>query len=407
MTRRREVLEAVAATAGVGTAGCSYSGPTDTGVYSFGNDVSAEWREAVLRVDRRLDQVLGRRPRQPTRIETVDSAGNTESGTQLSSLLFEAQHVSPNAVTDSDAWGPSGRYIDDGERNRVLLYLDHVDESVVAHELCHAVQAETAGTVTPADSTRDARQAAASISEGMAEYVQWLYDWRCRNGDFESCRLPDRPSISELTAVALAAGIQPYLAGMRFAHAAFERGGWPNVWDAYRNPPRSTVEVLYPDRYFDREIELATPSVPDPSHDDWVAFGRMRLGVFPLYTKLYALGLVSLDDPKARASASLTWRTGWRRQIGSRLLDRWRGDRFVGYGDITDGESSAYAWRTAWDDEDAAATVASAVSGAYDDRGTPIGDVWRLNGTVVGIARQGTTVEFRMAPDDRAYGTLF
>ncbi len=43
--------------------------------------------------------------------------------------------------------------------------------------------------------------------------------------------------------------IVPYLAGRDFVRALHERGGWPAVRKAWSEPPRSTEQVLHPEKY--------------------------------------------------------------------------------------------------------------------------------------------------------------
>ena len=47
--------------------------------------------------------------------------------------------------------------------------------------------------------------------------------------------------------------IVPYLAGRAFVRALHERGGWPAVRKAWTEPPRSTEQVLHPEKYLARE----------------------------------------------------------------------------------------------------------------------------------------------------------
>ena len=44
----------------------------------------------------------------------------------------------------------------------------------------------------------------------------------------------------------------PYLAGRDFVRALHERGGWPALRKAWSDPPRSTEQVLHPEKYFAR-----------------------------------------------------------------------------------------------------------------------------------------------------------
>jgi len=45
--------------------------------------------------------------------------------------------------------------------------------------------------------------------------------------------------------------IFPYLDGARFVAQAYHRGGWAAVDAIYRNPPRSSRQILHPEMYFD------------------------------------------------------------------------------------------------------------------------------------------------------------
>ncbi len=45
--------------------------------------------------------------------------------------------------------------------------------------------------------------------------------------------------------------IFPYLDGARFVAAGYHRGGWAAVDAIYRNPPRSTRQIIHPELYFD------------------------------------------------------------------------------------------------------------------------------------------------------------
>jgi len=47
--------------------------------------------------------------------------------------------------------------------------------------------------------------------------------------------------------------IVPYLAGRDFVRTLHERGGWPAVRKAWTEPPRSTEQVLHPEKYLARE----------------------------------------------------------------------------------------------------------------------------------------------------------
>jgi hypothetical protein len=59
--------------------------------------------------------------------------------------------------------------------------------------------------------------------------------------------------------------IIPYLAGRNFVRALHEQGGWPAVRKAWSNPPRSTEQVLHPEKYLAGEAPLTVRGQAPPS----------------------------------------------------------------------------------------------------------------------------------------------
>ena len=67
-------------------------------------------------------------------------------------------------------------------------------------------------------------------------------------------------------------------AGMRFVRAARERGGWKAVAELYRRPPRSTAEILHPERYPAAPVE----ALDDVELPDRIAREQTRWGEYGL-----------------------------------------------------------------------------------------------------------------------------
>ncbi|MCU4925663.1 hypothetical protein OB905_06640 [Halobacteria archaeon AArc-dxtr1] len=332
-------------------------------------------------------------------------------------LRFAAQHVSPE-VPDS---GPpeeghvdrGGTLITEEDERTVLLIGAEIDDALVAHELFHAIQDDVIGSLTSQDSTSDGSAAANSILEGAATYVECWYDQRCLDGAYDPCTTLPHPALDEVPLVQLAGVHQAYTTGAHFVHEVYERDGWEGVWEVHRSVPESTRSIMDPEQFFAGELSPVSIPVPFSETDDWTIFEEDRLGVYPLYTKLLSLDVVSLDDPAARAAPSLTERTGFEHVYRTELLADWRSDTFVGYtnfdleGEIADPDGLAYAWTVEWKTEADATTIASAVEDAYDDRGSADGERWQLDGDVVGVGRDETRVTFTMAPHEGAYDALF
>jgi len=223
-------------------------------------------------------------------------------------------------------------------------------EHTLAHEYVHVVQFRT-GAVTGArlatDVTLDGRTAWRAAVEGAATYVEDSY-WR------EYGRDGTRPVVSVRGLYANASGsgrfaVAPYRFG---ADYAAERVDSPaNLSVVYRDPPRTTEQVLHPGT----EEGAANLSVAATDGDDWLAVpGERRMG--ELFVR------VALS-------------TGVEADAARRGADGWGTDRrldFVG----PDGREG-YAWVLRWDDERNATEFASVTTEWLDARAERSGDGWR------------------------------
>jgi len=123
----------------------------------------------------------------------------------------------------------------------------------------------------------------------------------------------------------------PYVQGTVFLLHATNRGGWKPVDAAFRDPPRSTEQVLHPEKYFGAERDeperIEVPALDGALEGEWKEVGRNVLGELQLS--------VLLD----RAAAA-----------------GWDGDRYVVLEDAAG--RVALAWITAWDSPDEAGEFA-------------------------------------------------
>jgi hypothetical protein len=129
--------------------------------------------------------------------------------------------------------------------------LDPLEESILAHELTHALTDQALG-LPPLEVKRpgeeDAVFAAMSLVEGDATLTEALYS--------SEGLLAASASIPALSGLATAGSglpyhfmrtfLFPYAEGLGFACRRFEAGGWEGIDAAYREPPRSTHEILFP-----------------------------------------------------------------------------------------------------------------------------------------------------------------
>jgi hypothetical protein len=78
-----------------------------------------------------------------------------------------------------------------------------------------------------------------------------------------------------------ASTIFPYDDGLSFVCSVYERGGWRAVDRAYRRPPLTTAEVLFPERYFTRVRARDAPD-PEPPGPGWKLLDAQAFGAAPL-----------------------------------------------------------------------------------------------------------------------------
>ncbi len=120
-----------------------------------------------------------------------------------------------------------------------------------------------------------------------------------------------------------------YIDGFDFVLALKQRGGWEAVNKAYADPPRSTEQILHPEKYVnERELPIHI-EIPDCSEllRDWQKIEENTLGEFNI--RLLLDGYLAKQDA-IRASAG------------------WGGDRFALYQHEKSGQL-LLVWQTVWD----------------------------------------------------------
>ena len=137
------------------------------------------------------------------------------------------------------------------------------NQIVLAHELRHALQDQYIDVHRVVPETigdfDDRRVAFMALLEGDATMVMERFLMR-RLGVPSSSAAVDlagagfaTPPLPGVPAVLRDHLIVPYLAGRDFVRSLHERGGWPAVRTAWTDPPRSTEQVLHPEKYLTRE----------------------------------------------------------------------------------------------------------------------------------------------------------
>lgn len=191
--------------------------------------------------------------------------------------------------------------------------LDGATRMILAHELDHALTDQVLdiplAPERPAPGTEDSALAQLALIEGDATLAMQLYALR-RVGLLE-----------QLSGLGGAAGAQqqlsglphhvrstltfPYMQGLAFVCRLHADGGWKAVDRAYGEPPTTTAQVLFPERYEAREAAVDPRDPPAPG-GTWRAEPRRAMGAAELVWLLEAPGGDAgraLDDATGRARA--------------------------------------------------------------------------------------------------------
>ena len=254
---------------------------------------------------------------------------------------------------------PLERFLMDMAGEQVAAYFDHLkgemvladwlppamQAPVLTHELVHALQHRHVDLrkfldLRPGQS--DFLLARHAILEGEATAV--MLDLLVQPMGLDVTRLPDLTAltgqVSGAASPVLAGApkflreqlLFPYTAGTAFAVAFRRRHPWPAFTRLYADPPRSSEQILHPEKYLDRRDDPQTVLLPDvrgilgPGWSLALEDDAGELGVRGVLERF-------LPEGEARAAA-----------------EGWGGDRFHLYDRAEDGRQ-ALVFLTAWDSE--------------------------------------------------------
>ena len=304
-------------------------------------------------------------------------ANVSEAERQFENVVYEALML----VDDEDAVDVQRENLDAGvggyyepATGQIVLVADNrsslqVRETVLAHELVHALQDQHFDLSQYDARTIDGAGAERGVVEGDAGYVETIYERACVDGAWEgTCRLPetDSPTPDDLANVGVyLIAFHPYSDGPAFVHHLRESAdGWEAVDEAYERPPATSQQVLYPELYPDETARNLT--VEDRSDDDWERLtveGRpdyevagepalFTMFAYPTFDEPRSAPFVERADLIEGGSESLS-----PYDYSVEYTDGWDGDRLYAYRSA-DNETG-YVWTLAWESEQEAAAFAS------------------------------------------------
>lgn len=324
-------------------------------------------------------------------------------------LPYIALGLLPNASISIAPHPVAGFYIADQEQFYVTAVQQESsadDQALLAHAYTHALQDQhfDLGGMDARATTTDAALAVRALVEGDAMLVMALYryedlvaaDW----GHLaELIVQAEQPSFGEeLDHSEAWMRLQhfPYQEGRRFADILLQAGGWEAVNQAYTAPPRSTEQVLHPERYLNAQDSPTYVVVPDLGAtlgEGWTMALQDTVGEFTVGLYL---------------EAWLPEETAWQAANG------WDGDTLVAW-EHTDG-SHVLVWRTIWDSTAEATEFERALVALVPQRDLPArpvvpprglaGTWWETNAGAAYVSRVARYVAAIYAPDINALANI-
>jgi hypothetical protein len=263
-----------------------------------------------------------------------------------------------------------------------------------AHEFVHALQDQHYNLDDLSNESLDseARAAVRALAEGEAEWVQYLYLFQ---GDyFNQDEVEAILNDSEQTDSDFLRGFPPvlinnlsfpYTSGVEFVLDLYREDGFAAIDAAWTNPPRSTEQILHPDRYRagDTPQLVALAPLTDTLGVGWERIDDDVLGEF--YLRQYL-------DQQLPATAVERAATGW------------GGDRYAVYAHEESGDL-VMVLQLVWDTPEDAAEFAAAYpvypAALYDADPQPQADgsvCWIGQDAICFIQTEGESLIVR-APD--------
>jgi hypothetical protein len=376
------------------------------------DDIWSQVQAARLfdQIAHQVETLRGLSPRAEVPLNFLDESDMTrllrqlyiERGPETHLLSHTVLGMLPDASISIHAHQVAGIYVPEQEQLYVATGRQDSnadDQTLLAHAYAHALQDQhfDLGAMEARATTSDASLAVQALVEGDATLLTSLYRYEdLAAADWEYLAalilLAEQPSYGEeLDRSEAWARLQsfPYWEGRRFAETVFQTGGWEAINSAYTDPPRSTEQVLHPERYLeeqDRPTNVVVPDVSTVLGEDWTMLLEDTLGEF-------VAGLY-LD-------AVLPEETAWQ------AADGWDGDTLAVW--EHKGQSRVLVWRTIWDSTAEAVEFERALVALIPQRYLPAwpldppdrlsGRWWESSSGAMCVSRVARYVTFVNTPD--------
>jgi hypothetical protein len=276
------------------------------------------------------------------------------------------------------------------------------DRVTYAHEFTHSLQDQHYNLTALFDRAKGNADYALGIRalvEGDATLTMGLYARKNLSAmDIANYQLEEFQSI-DLSGLTFGEGgplvesatYFPYEEGANFVATLYQAGGWKAVNAAFKQPPRSSEQVLHPERYFAGDTPVAV-KLPDLRVPGWHVIAEDTMG--ELYLRIYLEHYISMDGAVA-------------------ACQDWGGDRYQVLGD--DHGHLALALSTVWDNQPAAQRFFEGMTGFVAGlsgnipSGLQSGGAemrWQLPGRQFYVGHSGNRVLVLHAPDSATLDAL-
>jgi len=311
--------------------------------------------------------------------------------------LLPADYDLPTHLLELSEEQVIGFYDDKTNEMVVLGNLSQIGDAekiTFAHEYDHALENQSfnlqALPLHDKDNS-DLTLAAQSVVEGDATLAMMLYAYRYLGpnaiNDIARSTGGNNTALDAAPAVIRETLLFPYLQGTEFLMSVFLQGGWQAVNHLYTDLPKSTEQILHPDKYMAHEQpqEVTIPDLKGSLGDEWSELDSSVLG--ELDTRIY---LGAFVDSTTATKAS----------------EGWGGDRYVFYEDANQRDLLVLrsTWDTPQDTQEFFDTYLLFVHNKSKDSwpvrlNTQDQRWWNAPGQSVYLSKQGNDVTIILAPD--------
>ncbi|WP_123536306.1 Hvo_1808 family surface protein [Halosimplex salinum] len=334
-------------------------------------------------------EVISREEFRSTRQYNTTTNDTLHQNVKWEAMLMVGEDTDAISVQEQNVGSTVGGYYSPREERIVIVSENttspKMNEVTLSQELFHALQDQRFNISAFEQHTEELHNARDGIIEGDGNFVDRLYSERCMAE--WNCLLPESSAggggggTTSIHYGMYLLTYQPYSDGPNFVRSIYRSEGWEGVNAVYENPPASTEQTIYPEKY--GEDEPTNVSVTDRSSEEWsvpqiengtvdyAQFGEAGLATmlfYPFYdsgrTETPVVGQRSFFNITAGGQLSATDPINYSTQY----TDGWDGDTLYPYvtDDSAETNETGYVWKTVWDSEDDAADFVEGYSMLLD-----------------------------------------